>query len=542
MTSINKENRFWGWGYTDHEYDKEKSARFLDALVNLFDMKELPPKATHSPIESFDIPKSNLPENFINSWKEKGLSIDNSERLFHAFGKSYRDLVRIRAGTAARVPDGVLFLKNTHDLTDLFQEAKENNLLLIPFGGGTGVVGGTECVGSEQKPILVVDMTHLRRVISIDQTSRIARIEAGILGPKLEEALNKKDFTLGHFPQSFEFSSLGGWVATRSAGQNSTKYGKIEDMVQSLVVHTPKGAIETSQAPASATGPSLKQLLIGSEGIYGIITEASVKISPLPESQKFVSAFFKNFEQGINCIRNIMQSDLSPSIIRLSDPDESSLFLSLMLSSAFQKKAVPYWFKWKNLGEKPCFFLLATEGRKTHVKFQLEKMKSVIKNNQGAVIKKSFDHKWKKDRFELPYLRDSLMDHGFFIDTLETAAPWSKLMGIYESMKFAFLQQKENNLHIACHLSHAYKDGASLYFTFIGQQKKGAEIKQWEDIKTMATNVIMDHGGTLSHHHGIGYDHKKWMSLEKSPLGIDALKAVKNELDVDGILNPGKVF
>ncbi|HLD45437.1 MAG TPA: FAD-linked oxidase C-terminal domain-containing protein, partial [bacterium] len=340
---------------------------------------------------------------------------------------------------------------------------------------------------------------------------------------------------------SFEFSTLGGWLATRSAGQNSTKYGKIENMVQSLVIHTPKGVIETHQVPASATGPSLKHLLLGSEGIYGIITEAVLKIHPLPQSQKFSCAFFENFEQGLTCVRTIMQADITPSVVRLSDADETSFFLDLMLSKKWQKKLLPHWFNFKGLGNHPCFMLISCEGQAAHTNFHLDKIRSLIRSTQGKLVPRKFAAKWKKDRFELPYLRDNLMDHGFFIDTLETAAPWSKLLGIYESMKLAFFEQKSHQLLMACHLSHAYKDGASLYFTFMGVQKRGHEIAQWEEIKNLATNVIMSQGGTLSHHHGVGYDHKKWMVQEETPVGIEVLKAIKKELDPEGLLNPGKV-
>ncbi|MBU0505249.1 FAD-binding oxidoreductase [bacterium] len=538
----NKQIRYWGWGQTNHEYDRDKTYRFLKTLTEHFGLSALPEKLQHAKLEAFKVPKSLLPQNFITKWKSKGLSLDSYERLLHAAGKSYRDVVRVRNNQIPRFPDGVLFLEQSDHIKDLYTDAIQHGITIIPFGGGSGVVGGTECIGPNEKPVLVVDLTLLRRLLSIDSKAMTAQFEAGIYGPKLEQALNAKGYTLGHFPQSFEFSTLGGWIATRSAGQNSTLYGKIEDMVQSLTIHTPQGILETNHVPASATGPSLKQLLIGSEGIYGMITEATVKISPLPQTQNFVTMFFKSYEQGIDCIREIMQAGLKPSIVRLSDPDETNLYLQLMLTSALKKTIVPYWFKWKKLGKNPCFALIATEGNRPFTNFQREKIRALVRQNRGVFVEKSFDQKWKKDRFELPYLRDDLLDHGFFIDTLETAAPWSCLMNIYESMKFAFLKHKKDNLLIACHLSHAYKDGASLYFTFIGRQRKGHEIEQWEKIKNIASDIIIEHGGTISHHHGIGYDHKKWLSKEESPLGIDILKAVKKELDPENILNPGKVF
>ena len=538
----NKTNlRYWGWGYQDHFYNREKTTRFLDMLLKKYCLATLPPKSPVHALNEFNILDSKLPNEFVSTWQPHGLSLDKLDRLIHATGKSYRDLVRVRSGHLNRFPDGVLFVKTTDDLQKLFVDAQKFKITLIPFGGGTGVVGGTECVGPKENPVLVVALKDLNNIISVDAKAQTVTAQGGILGPELEAHLNTQGFTLGHFPQSFEFSTLGGWVATRSAGQNSTKYGKIEDMVQSLTIHTCRGVIETNHVPASASGPSIKELLIGSEGIYGIITEATLRIHPMPVAQKFVSAFFKDFASGMNAVRHIMQEDLVPSVIRLSDADESSMFLKLMLKPGLQEKIVPLFFKFKKLGTAPCFLLLATEGLAAHVCFQNKKFKALIKKNGGVIINKSFDKKWKKDRFELPYMRDDLMDYGFFIDTLETATSWTKLPVIYEHVKNEIAKSGED-LIMACHLSHAYHDGASLYFTFIGQQKKGQEIEQWEKIKTTATNAIMHNGGTISHHHGVGYDHKRWMQDEQTSLGLEVIKNIKKDLDPNNILNPGKVF
>lgn len=544
MTKTHYKNlRYWGWGTLERKFDPEKRERLFKALEDKCGLYRNDEKQTPLSLADHKLSPSRLPKEFIQSWSKKGLSLEVDDRVIHSVGKSYRDLIRIRSGHSMHYPDGVLHLQNVSHLKKLYQESEKFHINLIPFGGGTGVVGGTECIGKNNNPVLIINLKKLNKLIHFDEMSQVATFQAGILGPELEKKLNAKGFTLGHFPQSFEFSTLGGWVATRSAGQNSTKYGKIEKMVQSLTLCSPKGEIITHAVPASATGPSIKDVLIGSEGIYGIITEVTVKVKPLPEKRKFVAAFFKDFSEAMHAIREIMQSGLVPSVIRLHDEKETELFNSLSLKNQVYQKIFQLWSQWKRLGNHPCFALLAVEGLAEEVHFQSEKIKKILKKHQGKLFQKSFEKKWHKERFELPYVRDDLLDYGYFIDTLETATPWSKIEKIYLEMHKAFQKKlKKEKLFIGTHLSHAYSDGASLYFTFIGKQRHGDEIKQWEEIKTLATDVIVTHGGALSHHHGIGYDHKRWMSKEQSPLGLEILREIKKDLDPETLLNPGKVF
>lgn len=535
--------RHWGWGTLDRHYDPVKRDRFLGLLADDYGLKPFPKPVRSACLDEFKLPPSRLKKDFVTRWRAKGLSTERDDRVFHACGKSYRDLVRMRSGALERVPDGVLHLRDADELIAFFKDAAAVGVACVPFGGGTGVVGGTECVGSGDGPVVVIDVKGLASLLDFDEVSRTATFQAGILGPELERILNERGFTLGHFPQSFEFSTLGGWVATRSAGQNSTKYGKIERMVQSLTIHAPSGVIRTHAVPASATGPSLKEMLVGSEGIYGVITEVTLRVSALPEEERFVPIYFKSFAQGVGYVRKLVQSGIRPSVIRLMDPSETALLSKLSLHSSLEKIAAPLWFKFKRLGDAPCFCLLAFEGRAGEAASGMAEAERSAKRDGGAVLSKSFREKWKKERFELPYLRDDLMDRGYFIDTLETAAPWSKLERIHAEMRRAFEEDRfGEKLVLGAHLSHAYPDGASLYFTFIGEQKRGHEIRQWEKIKTAATEVIMDGGGALSHHHGIGYDHRRWMGREHSELALNLFRDVKNGLDPTGILNPGKLI
>ncbi len=514
---------YWSWGDPEHRFDPDASGSFLRTINKALGLETESECRTPPPFESLKIPPPRLPPSFIRQWSLKGLSLDRLDRLRHAAGKSYRDLIRLRQGSLDRYPDGVLHLQSEADLKPLFASARRYGLVLVPFGGGTGVVGGTECLGPKNKPIVVVDLKSLDQLLALDAVSGTATFQAGVLGPRLESLLNGQGFTLGHFPQSFEFSTLGGWVATRSAGQNSTKYGKIEDMVVSLKVHTPKGILETRNVPASATGPSVKEILIGSEGLYGIITEATVKVQRSPEAEEGLAAFFPDFESGIHGIRRVMQNGLKPSVIRLSDPRETTLF--------------------GRTADNASFLLLVVEGTKEEVDRHMGPLRQILLESGGVPAPESFGVEWKKGRFELPYLRDDLLDRGLLIDTLETAAEWSRLDEIHRSMEKAFTKGKQREpLLFGCHLSHAYPDGASLYFTFIGKQRRGAELEQWNEIKTLATEVILKHGGTLSHHHGVGYDHRRWMKEEQSPLGLDVLRQVKQALDPDNLLNPEKLI
>jgi alkyldihydroxyacetonephosphate synthase len=404
-------------------------------------------------------------------------------------------------------------------------------------------------VGPSDKPILVINLRKLNKLLSLDEISLTAAFQPGILGPELEVVLNERGYTLGHFPQSFEFSTLGGWVATRSAGQNSTKYGRIDKLVVSLKAQTPRGSIETRPVPASAAGPSLKEIWIGSEGIYGILTEITIKIARLPQTQRFVGAFFKDFGVGVHAVRKMIQAGLHPSILRLSDATETSLFRKMQPMSGWKEAAFSLWLRMKKAGNAPSLLLLTTEGDREESVRQESLLRKSLQKNGAAVLSKGLSEKigtkWLKNRFALPYLRDDFMDHSFFIDTLETATLWSGLERLHGRMRTAFEAREKKvgeKVLVGCHLSHAYADGASLYFTLIAAQRKNEELRQWDEIKKLATDTIMENGGTVSHHHGVGYDHRPWMKQEKTELGIQVLRQIKSQLDPDRLLNPEKTI
>lgn len=537
--------RWWGWGSLNHSYDEKHATMFVRVAAARFGFTDLPPETLSRRLNEVLIPPSQLARDFIERWQSKGLSLDQGDRLIHAAGRSYADLIRLRTGTLERYPDGVLFLERAEDLPQLFTDAKHHGITLVPFGGGTSVVGGTECVGPKNRPILIIDLKGLSRLIALDAQSLTATFEAGILGPDLEAILNEQGYTLGHFPQSFEYSTLGGWVVTRSAGQNSTQYGKIEKNVVALKAYSPSGILETKPFPASAAGPSLNDIIAGSEGLYGIVTEVTVRIHRRPDTERFVSAMFRDFSQGVACVRSLMQQGRKLSVIRLSDAPETSLLLRIKLPEAWKQNLLKKWLSFKKLGDSPCLFLVSTEGNSRDVAREHRAIQRVIDAHGGVRLPKNLGPTWKRDRFKLPYLRDNLLDRGFFLDTLETATEWSKLDALYLAMTEAFRvrdRETQDAMILGCHVSHAYRDGASLYFTIIGRRQNGHEIAQWKDIKTLASNIIAQHGGTISHHHGVGTDHRAWMQHEKSELGIATLRNLKTTFDPDQLLNPEKLF
>lgn len=536
--------KWWGWGGEGESYPREKAEAFLRALLRALQLP-MPEETPKIALEKIAVPSSRLSKIFVDKWSSRGLSLENRDRILHACGRSYRDLLRLRSGTIPRYPDGVLHLRKSEDLSEIFQDAAREKISLIPFGGGTGVVGGTECLADGNQPVLVIDLKGLNRLLSLDEVARTATFQAGVLGPELEKILNQHGMSLGHFPQSFEFSTLGGWVVTRSAGQNSTQYGKIEDMLESVTLCAPEGSLRTKPVPASATGPSLKELIVGSEGLYGIVTEAVVRIHRLPEFKRYVAALMPGFEAGAEAVRDFIQRGFAPSIVRLSDAEETSLSLGLLTDgSSFKEMIFRKWFGYRE--GTSCLLLIGLEGERPSVSHEAGEIARVLKKRGARLLpgNKTGAH-WEKNRFRLPYLRDDLMDHGILIDTLETATEWPKITLLRRAVMDAIreVSAKDGTPILAgCHLSHAYAQGASLYFTLLGPQKKGDEMGQWERLKAAATDALMKNGGALSHHHGIGYDHRRWMAEEHGAFGIKILKKVKESFDPQGLLNPGKLL
>jgi alkyldihydroxyacetonephosphate synthase len=396
--------------------------------------------------------------------------------------------------------------------------------------------------------MLTLSLRNMDRLISIDPESRTATIQAGALGPKLEADLAERGHSLGHYPDSFEYSTLGGWLATRSAGMQSDAYGKIEDMVVSITMVTPSGTIITKAVPSSSAGPDLNRFMIGSEGILGIITEATMRIHKTPAIKDYRGYLFKKFEDGVKAIQECIDRGFVPSMIRLQDSGESELAFNMKAPKqgleAWIQNKVKSWLVSNGYNE-PCILIVGFEGEDESIAATRKSSLAILKSHGGFSLGKSVGKTWSKDKFNIPYLRDYIMDYGCMADVAETSTLWSKVLPLYngtvEAVKQRF-NKEDGTGYIGCHISHTYKTGACLYFTFASRQPAGKELEHYYDYKTLVTDTIIKFGGTVSHHHAIGTEHRPWMKQEISPAGLQALHALKASLDPKGVLNPGKLL
>jgi len=551
--------RWWGWGTLDQDYSLEGRTAFWPALQEWL---ELPDEAIEHdtppiPLEEISLRPPRLDDPMLSSLRkllgEVPVRTDRQSRVEHAYGKSYRDLIRIRASHIPNPPDAVVYPADQGQIASLLSWAADRDVTIIPFGGGSSVLGGVEPTAGD-RPTITLDLARLNRVLSVDPISRTARIQAGATGPQVETQLNAHGFTLGHFPQSFEFSTLGGWIITRSAGQNSIGYGKIEDMTQAVRVVTPVGIIETKDTPATAAGPSLLQVLVGSEGTYGVITEATMRIHPSPAVQDYRGILFHGLEDGIAAFRDLMQSpQVRPALVRLSDAPETAAQAVISHEHHGLRRLTDDMFerylkvRGYDLITGSTLMLLGFDGDAGWAAQQWDLALEICGDHRGLLLGQAVGRSWKRDRYAQPYLRDTLLGHSVMVDTLETATTWSNLMNLYEAMvsamNGAITASGGGPGYVMTHISHAYKHGASLYSTFLGRQVDDpdplARQTQWQTVKQATTDAILAAGGTLTHHHGIGRDHAPWLEEEVGQVGVKVLRMLKQTLDPAGIMNPG---
>lgn len=539
---MKRDLRWYGWGLADKTYSldhRPDAWNYLRATLDLRGEKVFPACDIHS----IRLRAPRLTSEQLTSLRQivAETKTDPRSRILHAYGKSYRDLIRLRRGDIAHPPDAVVYPSTEDQVARVVHFCAANDIALIPFGGGTSVVGGVEA--RNERISISLDLARLNRVVSIDEVSQTATIEAGILGPDLERELNARGFTLGHFPQSFEFSTLGGWIATRGAGLTSTGFGKIETMTQSVRVATPRGIIETRNVPATAAGPALLQLLIGSEGTLGVITRATMRIRPLPKTKDYRAWLFKSFDDGVAAIRTMMQSGIVPAVVRLSDEDETRSFFAMREESTGWKEFIQrIGMRFLNARgfsfENGALMILGFEDDPNSFRGV-----ALCKSHGAFDLGRGIANDWLNDRYETPYLRDVLLDRGVLVDTLETATTWTNLERLHKALTqtiSAATESTGSRALVLTHISHCYRDGASLYVTFLARMAHSKEIAQWETIKRAATECIMENGGTLSHHHGVGYEHAAWLNRENGAIGMDVLRALKSAIDPTNVMNPGK--
>jgi alkyldihydroxyacetonephosphate synthase len=543
--------KWWGWGDLSKSYDLDTRGTFLKLLQDKLhcsgDVVQQPVK-----IESMKFPPTKADAEFVKSligiFGDENVHLDSMNRFLHSFGKGYLDLILAWKGAPQRLPDAVVYPTNESQITQLFDESASWDFVVVPYGGATTVVGGVSAPISDGQVVVCLDFKLMNRILNIDEKSLLAEVQPGCLGPEVERAVSSVGLTLGHFPQSFEFSSVGGWVATRGAGYESTRYGKIEDMVESVRIVTPQGTIETPRVPAAAAGPDIRQILVGSEGAMGLITSVTLRLRKTAASKSYLGVIFRSFEDGVEAVRAMIQKDIVPNVIRLSNSSETEVSIALASSNhaSFAEK-IGVWFLKKRgyLGTNGALMILGFEGSRERVGFERNLALACCKPFSGFSLGEGPGRTWYKERFELPYLRDELLKMGILVDTLETATTWNRFNTLHSQIMTAFSEAFEelrvSGLAMA-HMSHVYRSGASLYFTFMAQQLMGHEEEEWHLIKNKITDVIVASGASLSHHHGIGLEHVKWMRQYWGPLGIRVLKSIKHELDPKGIMNPGKLL
>lgn len=469
------------------------------------------------------------------------ISADPADRLRHARGQSLPDWVAVRSGCLGWLPDAVAHPASDADVRELLRWARDTDTALVPYGGGTSVAGHVTREAAAG-PTVTVAMDRLADVHDIDPAAGLATFGAGIVGPALEAALGEHGATLGHFPQSFDYSSLGGWIATRSSGQQSRGYGRIEDLFAGGHLETPVGELDLPPFPASAAGPDLRQEILGSEGRLGIVTRATVRIAPLPERETWPAFAMPDLASGLAAARELAQARLPLSMIRLQTAPETRTTLA-MAGRPRTIGALTRYLRWRGAGSERCLLLVAVTGRRRLVPATGRELGRIV-GRHGGVRLPAFGRLWMKERFRSAYLRNALWDAGYAVDTLETAAPWPAIPGLLASVAPTLrhgLEADGERVHAFSHLSHVYPSGSSLYTTYLFRLADDPDetLDRWGRLKAAASAAIVAAGGTISHQHGVGRDHAPYLAAEKGPVGMAALRATMAAFDPAGILNPG---
>lgn len=548
-----KQMKWWGWGDSEKIFDIKKKPLLWPFIVNNSGINpDINQVIAPIPLDKMVLPAPHLNEEFIatlqNFLQPEQIKQDFYERLIHTYGKSFRDLWRMRNGIVDYAPDLVCYPHSEEDIQAIITAANQFNIVVIPFGGGSNIAGCLEIRQHQDRMVVSLDMKKMNRVIEVDDHSMIARIQAGAMGPDLEHQLNQQGMTLGHFPDSFEFSSIGGWVATRSAGMQSDKYGNIEDMVIALRMVTPKGILVTRTVPKSSNGIGVNQLCIGSEGILGVITEVTVEVHRKPMQKSFHGYLFPDFEKGIAAVHEAVSKNSVPSMTRLNDPDKTALSFAFKNKGTFWdtvlSKSIKFYLKFvkKFNFEQACLMLVCFEGN--DIKSQIKKTNAIYKKWGAVHLGASPGKTFEKEKYDFPYLRDFTFDHGLSVDVSETSTTWKNLLPLYYHARGKIQQAISETGSMpwcGCHVSHTYKTGASLYFTYAFKQSTDV-LKQYLHVKKASEDAFIQYGSTLSHHHAVGFEHMPWMKDEISAAGIEAISGVKTSLDPNNIMNPGKII
>ncbi|HEU5062780.1 MAG TPA: FAD-binding oxidoreductase [Solirubrobacterales bacterium] len=535
-----RDAKWWGWG--DPANEPELDAEALAVLRER--IGELEPWPLARSLEEFELPAAAaLPQALIEAVGEGNVFTGAEDRVRHATGCGYADLVRLRNGSLTAAPDAVVMPADAEALGRVLEVCAAEGVAIVPFGGGTSVVGGVEPLRGKHGRLLSLDLGALRDVV-VDERSLTARLGAGLRGPEAEAALGAKGLTLGHFPQSFEYATIGGFAATRSAGQASSGYGRFDALVSSVRMLAPAGEISTLETPHTAAGPALREVVIGSEGVLGVIPDVTARVRPAPAVRRYEAWIAESFEAGAEIARGLAQGPGLPEIIRVSDEEETEGTLALNGPRGLGGRLFDGYLGLRGR-RGGALVIVGFEGDEESVARRRALTVRALRGGGAAYLGQSAGNSWEHGRYQGPYLRDTLMRMGAMVETLETSHTWSRYHELHGAVGKAIrgaLEGQGTPGLVFCHLSHAYADGASLYFTFISRARRGAEVEQWAAVKRAACEAIVAHGGTITHHHAVGRDHAPYMEAEVGEAGLEMLRALKEQLDPAGIMNPGKLL
>jgi alkyldihydroxyacetonephosphate synthase len=479
------------------------------------------------------------------------VSTEPRDRVLHARGKSLRDLIRHRRGEIGRIPDVVVHPGDEDQIAAVLREALEADAVLIPFGGGTNISGSLEAPADTTRTVISLDLGRMDRVLEIDETSRLARVQPGVFGPHLERQLNARGWTLGYYSDSFTHSTLGGWIATRSSGMQSDKYGDVADLTRGVRVVTPAGMLVVRPVPATSTGPSVREMVLGSEGRLGIISEATVQVHRVPAERVILGYLFPTWAAGLAAMRDIAASEASPSVTRVSDAPETVFSFATKkgnsLADRLKSRALREFLERRKGYDVSamCLSFIGYEGSEDHVAAQRKLTGQIVGQHGGVCIGRGPGELYDQKKFDTPYIRDYLLDRGALADVSETSAPWSALPEVYDNAMGAARQAFDGlgvKGYIMSHMSHSYHGGACLYFTFAFRPAPGRDgLEDYDVVKSAVQQAFMDSGATLSHHHAVGTEHARWLEQDISAPGVTLVRALFEAADPGANLNPGKI-
>lgn len=470
------------------------------------------------------------------------VTTDAEDRVRHARGQSLPDWLAMREGRFEVFPDGVAYPETPAQIRELLAWGAAHDVLVIPYGGGTSVAGHINPQAGD-KPVLTLSLERMSRLLELDEQSQIATFGPGANGPQVESQLRARGYTLGHFPQSWELSTLGGWVASRSSGQQSLRYGRIEQLFAGGTLETFAGTLQIPTFPASAAGPDLRELVLGSEGRFGVISSVQVRVTKLAVEEKFYSVFLPSWAQALEAVRNLGQTRVPLSMLRLSNAIETETQLAL----AGHPEQIAWLEKYlalRGARSGKCMLTFGITGNRAQNALSLKQAKALLKGFGGVFTGTLLGKKWAEGRFRFPYLREALWQAGYAVDTLETATDWGNVDNLLNKIEASLrggLSEEGEQVHVFTHLSHVYGQGSSIYTTYVFRpgDSYATTHARWQKLKHLVSSTVVNNRGTISHQHGVGRDHARYLPVEKGELGIAALQAMAKHFDPDGRLNPG---